>query len=250
MVPKFPESKGSEKQVIGLPVGVPIREVYEPCDHQGTKVKGVKDLYGSSWRKGLDPNLAKAGVPALLLDAALLDEVILLEGPFTSLPVEQVGEGFKPFKVQKFRDFIFWPWPDREAPKATKRVVKIFENLAKFNALEVACYGGHGRTGTALAILAALKAGWKTLEAVDKLRAAYCKQAVETTGQYEFVAEVLAAIRGEPAPELKWEIKPITFSGRVKLVGELVEDTNRWTYSRVDWRRRTDDLRRGWEYGD
>jgi len=55
----------------------------------------------------------------------------------------------------------------------------------------VACLGGHGRTGTALAILLDL---WGAIpsdeDPVRFVRTAYCPEAVETQGQYEYVAKM------------------------------------------------------------
>jgi protein-tyrosine phosphatase len=53
--------------------------------------------------------------------------------------------------------------------------------------VEVACLGGTGRTGTALACLAVLD-GVPAHEAVDFVRAGYRPRAVETKAQARFVA--------------------------------------------------------------
>ncbi len=51
--------------------------------------------------------------------------------------------------------------------------------------VEIGCYGGHGRTGTALACLAIL-CGQAPDEAVTWVRATYCERAVETGEQEAF----------------------------------------------------------------
>jgi protein-tyrosine phosphatase len=53
--------------------------------------------------------------------------------------------------------------------------------------VEVACGGGRGRTGTALACLAVLD-GLPAPEAIAHVRAHYDKRAVETPGQRRFVS--------------------------------------------------------------
>lgn len=53
--------------------------------------------------------------------------------------------------------------------------------------VEIACTGGFGRTGTALACLAILD-GLPAADAVDYVRAGYRPKAVETPGQRRFVA--------------------------------------------------------------
>ena len=53
--------------------------------------------------------------------------------------------------------------------------------------VEIACAGGHGRTGTALACLAVLD-GVPGHEAVRYVRTHYAARSVETPGQRRFVA--------------------------------------------------------------
>jgi protein-tyrosine phosphatase len=51
--------------------------------------------------------------------------------------------------------------------------------------VEIGCYGGHGRTGTALACLAVL-CGLPPSGAVTWVRSGYCERAVETEAQEAF----------------------------------------------------------------
>ena len=53
----------------------------------------------------------------------------------------------------------------------------------------VHCQGGHGRTGTALAIFAGLNGLYnkKTTNPVETVRRLYCQQAVEGTGQIDYI---------------------------------------------------------------
>ena len=54
--------------------------------------------------------------------------------------------------------------------------------------VHVGCIGGHGRTGMVLSALVALMLGEKN--AIDYVRAHYCKKAVETAEQVDFLAKV------------------------------------------------------------
>jgi protein-tyrosine phosphatase len=54
--------------------------------------------------------------------------------------------------------------------------------------VEIGCLGGHGRTGTALALLAVL-AGHPSDDAVDWVRTHYCPKAVETDEQQAYVTQ-------------------------------------------------------------
>jgi protein-tyrosine phosphatase family protein len=88
-----------------------------------------------------------------------------------------------------------WPhdhleWPDFGVPEsATSALAALRSVLARARAgalVEVGCIGGHGRTGTALACLAILT-GHPPGDAVAWVRAAYCRDAVETGKQEAFI---------------------------------------------------------------
>ncbi|ADB31217.1 hypothetical protein Kfla_2135 [Kribbella flavida DSM 17836] len=80
-------------------------------------------------------------------------------------------------------------WPDFRLPadhaEARKVLVEALERSAD-DRVEVACGGGKGRTGTALACLAVLD-GVPASEAVAFVRANYDRHAVETPWQKRFV---------------------------------------------------------------
>lgn len=88
-----------------------------------------------------------------------------------------------------------WPhehldWPDFGVPGDASSVVATLESLLERarsgQRVEIGCYGGHGRTGTALACLAVL-CGHRPDAAVDWVRSTYCERAVETDEQEAFV---------------------------------------------------------------
>jgi protein-tyrosine phosphatase len=90
---------------------------------------------------------------------------------------------------------VAWParwlrWPDFWLPSdrgAAAGMLREAWARAETERVEVACSGGHGRTGTALACLAVLD-GVPNREAVAYVRAHYAPQAVETPWQRRFVA--------------------------------------------------------------
>lgn len=57
----------------------------------------------------------------------------------------------------------------------------------------VFCQGGHGRTGTAIACLMVVGLGFTTAEAVTWVRNHYCKEAIETQGQINYIKQIEAA---------------------------------------------------------
>lgn len=81
-------------------------------------------------------------------------------------------------------------WPDFGLPAdPADAVAALREALRRARAgqrVEVACHGGRGRTGTALAALAVLD-GMDPAEAVPWVRRVYHRRAVETPGQKRWV---------------------------------------------------------------
>jgi protein-tyrosine phosphatase len=89
-----------------------------------------------------------------------------------------------------------WParwvvWPDFRLPKDKTDAAEAFAEAlrrSETERVEVACHGGRGRTGTALACIAVLD-GIPAGEAVAFVRQHYHRHAVETRGQRRFVEQ-------------------------------------------------------------
>jgi protein-tyrosine phosphatase len=80
-------------------------------------------------------------------------------------------------------------WPDFRTPASTEDAMAALREAyerAAAERVEIACGGGVGRTGTALAAIAVL-AGVPAGEAVDWVRGAYDRRAVETPWQRRWV---------------------------------------------------------------
>jgi protein-tyrosine phosphatase len=81
-------------------------------------------------------------------------------------------------------------WPDFGLPSDRAAVADALREAwarAGTERVEIACAGGHGRTGTALACLAVLD-GIPGRQAVGYVREHYAARAVETPGQRRFVS--------------------------------------------------------------
>jgi hypothetical protein len=81
-------------------------------------------------------------------------------------------------------------WPDfglPTDPAAAEAALREAWERTAAERVEIACAGGHGRTGTALACLAVLD-GVPAREAVRYVRTHYAARAVETPWQRRFVA--------------------------------------------------------------
>jgi hypothetical protein len=87
-------------------------------------------------------------------------------------------------------DALWVRWPDFRLPADPAELRSALDQAlerAGSQRVEIACTGGTGRTGTALACLAVLD-GVDPAHAVDFVRARYRRRAVETPGQRRFVA--------------------------------------------------------------
>lgn len=94
-----------------------------------------------------------------------------------------------------------WParwvrWRDFRLPDSTDEAVAALREAhrrAASERVEVACSGGIGRTGTALAVLAVLS-GIAPDNAVTWVREHYHRRAVETRAQRHWIAEAAASL--------------------------------------------------------
>lgn len=87
-------------------------------------------------------------------------------------------------------------WPDFRLPRSPSDTVAALRDAydrSSIERVEIACGGGRGRTGTALAILARYD-GVAADEAVAWARTAYRRGAVETPWQEKFVRDAQLAL--------------------------------------------------------
>lgn len=115
-------------------------------------------------------------------------------GPASLIGTSPMPQGWRVAKY--YPTMIPIPWQDFGVPHLPK---EFWVDLARdvmdrrdVHTLQVQCLGGHGRTGTALAILLGLwLQKWETVDdLVQWLRDRYCEEAVETDGQFEYIAKV------------------------------------------------------------
>lgn len=96
---------------------------------------------------------------------------------------------------------IMLDWPDQDKPIINpmfwKDLVKQLEDNRQ--KMLIFCIGGHGRTGTSIAcLLVAL--GWTALEAKEWVWKNYCKEAIETKVQEDYIDEVEKALNNSNKP--------------------------------------------------
>lgn len=112
-------------------------------------------------------------------------------------PDEKVTPEFGLYLTAKPHDEPGWEsrwvcWPDFRLPRSSQGAVEALSDAYERSAgarVEIACDGGTGRTGSAIALLARY-AGIPPDEAVAWVRANYRARAVETLRQRRFVRRV------------------------------------------------------------
>lgn len=93
-------------------------------------------------------------------------------------------------------------WPDFRTPTSTEDAIaalRAAQERCATERVEIACGGGVGRTGTALAAMAVL-AGVPGAEAIAWVRSRYHKRAVETPWQRRWVLKVAGVPERPVAP--------------------------------------------------
>lgn len=158
------------------------------CSHDGaTKVISVKKT--KLWAGSRDDLLRRSGWKLVISAVGYTD--------FTKSPLSgtKAAHALLPEAV-----FAWEPppclgidWPDRGIPTLNRAWwIEVAEALRAINGnVGLCCFGGHGRTGTMLAILAGLLGRVKKGACpVAWVRAAYCKAAVESDAQLDYIEYV------------------------------------------------------------
>ena len=182
-VPKQPV--GYNYDASGKPFVSEYSGVWAKCWHKPTHV-----INGRTWG-------VWAGTKSDCMSTALDYDVLLnVSNGFNVVPQHDI-----PFKwARKYSETqtkeIMLDWPDQDAPIINplfwKDLIKQLEtNRQK---MLIFCIGGHGRTGTAIACLLIAAFGWTAQQAKDWVWTNYCKEAIETLVQENYLNTVYAAL--------------------------------------------------------
>ena len=133
-----------------------------------------------------------------------MDVIISLNSPCNTVLANFPLESFKNNSIK----VVYLPVEDYEAPKYTKEfllglldsIIKVIEKDPI--AIAVKCTGGHGRTGTILAAYLGILTDVK--DPVKYLREVYCKNAVETIEQIEYIEKVTGKKTKESPSRTRW----------------------------------------------
>lgn len=134
-------------------------------------------------------------------------------GGSCSRPVVQDADVYVGFDMSARRTQAQYPWsgkseflfyiPDMGVPSNVEDFKALIQwlsvQLAANKKVHLGCIGGHGRTGTVLAALYASMAGGK--DAISYVREHYCKRAVESKAQVDFLVTHFGVNPEPPAKE-------------------------------------------------
>jgi hypothetical protein len=122
----------------------------------------------------------------------------LPDGPEPDFAVHLLGQ--EPQATPWPSTWVRWPdWWLPHDPSSARAVLEEAWRRSALERVEVACAGGRGRTGTALACLAVLD-GVPPADAVAFVRERYHPRAVETPWQRRFVRRTATPGTSAPAP--------------------------------------------------
>ena len=101
-------------------------------------------------------------------------------------------------------DVIYVNWPDHGTiPDVNLKLLvsHIMALVTVGKRVEIACWGGHGRTGTlAAALLASANPDLTAKEVIERVKDGYCKEVIETIGQENMIARFLGEEEQAPLP--------------------------------------------------
>lgn len=109
--------------------------------------------------------------------------------------------------------FILCDWPDMNVMRESEQTVLLdylVEKIKDGNSIEISCYGGHGRTGTLIAMLWVRLTGIGAKDAIDGIRDNYCKRSIESDRQEDAIYRVAGEKPPYRAPPPKPTYAPYT----------------------------------------
>jgi hypothetical protein len=173
--------------------GVNSHAIYAPCHHHMVPFtfKGLDDNYivylTGSLALTHEPSVAHLPTVGVYLDGGWLADR-LASNTSSELDMNQPTS-------------LYIGWPDLGTVKpellseAIEWVLPYVHN--KDSIIEIACLGGHGRTGTFLASLM-VREGWTATNAMSYIHDEYCTKAVETKGQEDLIETYSKMLTGVP----------------------------------------------------
>lgn len=159
------------------------QKLLRPCHYGNVLVSDTPfPLYGAGWSRGFHT----------VKDAIVIDLADVIHEPkvmFWNMEIPSTLRDRYATDAQVIRI----TWADGGIPSiAPSFWYKLVDYLVEQNkTVIIACMGGHGRTGTALALIAGILRLHGDADIGEWVRAHHCKEAIETYAQVDYIADVL-----------------------------------------------------------
>lgn len=170
-------------------------------DHGGTKL--IWSHNGVSYFAAEKNHIEPQGLDTLLVNlcgSAINEAPKEPSSPVKKLPARLQNSGLGSFELAIqanpvcFGEEMMVEWPDMQTPKLKAKFwIELISQieLAGYKRVVFCCYGGHGRTGTALsAIRMAQGLNKNTDDAINWVRKHHCESAVESKAQIAYLDEL------------------------------------------------------------
>lgn len=144
-----------------------------------------------------------------------------------------LAASWEPVTLAYFIDWRDFGLPTLPWTEIDKAVLDAMARSERGEKVELGCIGGHGRTGTFLALVA-VRAGIQGKAAVKWVKDNYCKEAVESKEQEWYVLAYEALINGNaPPPKPETTYKKYSDTAK-KVVEDVVESLPKFPEPTVD----------------
>lgn len=183
--------------------------VYEKCEHTGLETCVVLSVSGKKFEiaggSGMSTRADEKTRLILDLAGALDTRPWITSGPAWAGSIQYAGIVNTPI--------LRLDWADRAAPNCPgtwwNKLLDMIATQYEPGLITVACMGGHGRTGTAIAaMILAAEPKVSARDAIEMVRDNHCERAVESASQFWYLYDMRP---GESMdPEHFDEIKPVT----------------------------------------
>lgn len=176
---------------------------YQECDHWRTPVKvGEHEMWATGlFDKPLKSKVVEAEAPDL---GVYCDRQWLAHlGGVAGLGIDGLVKPCWPFLVMDWKDMA--DFDDEIFANLVGNLVALVEEGKR---VEVACLGGHGRTGTVIAAVIAKVERLSAKDAIDGLRKRYCSKAVESYTQEDSIYRFLGEEPPPLPPMATYQYKP------------------------------------------
>lgn len=174
------------------------------CRHEPT---GVFTFDGVSYYGGSDSKVYPSRFDGLVVNLLGQSAPDVMRAARLHYGSESWAARLEPFMRKEMDNYISIDWKDYHAPPVGAGFWLALHMEAKrlgYKKVLVYCYGGHGRTGTALAGILIECAHYDDKHAIDFVREKMCKKCVESKEQEDYLAEISAVVK---ATDLANEVK-------------------------------------------